>query len=186
MFRRFGKISPRLTIISDYWCEKYLRIFPNSHSRLQEYSTSYSSAPIEWTFERLSNFFHLQIWRAIRSGNNVCAKSLTKRKKYYWWNRRVWRKISAIYYHLINMITVYTKDYCPYCVLAKNLLNNLGTEYQEIDVTNSPEILQEIMKKSHMRTVPQIFVDDNCLGGYSDINTLHKEWKLEELLGLKK
>ncbi len=73
------------------------------------------------------------------------------------------------------MITVYTKDYCPYCVQAKLLLSSLGCEYQEIDVTNTPDVLMDIMKKSGMRTVPQIFQDDTCLGGYSDIKALHDE-----------
>ncbi len=80
------------------------------------------------------------------------------------------------------MITVYTKDYCPYCVQAKLLLSSLGCEYQEIDVTNTPDVLMDIMKKSGMRTVPQIFQDDTCLGGYSDIKALHDEWKLLPLI----
>lgn len=56
------------------------------------------------------------------------------------------------------MITVYTKDYCPYCVKAKNLLTSLGATYEEVDITTTPEIIIELAKKSGMRTVPQIFV----------------------------
>lgn len=56
------------------------------------------------------------------------------------------------------MVTVYTKDYCPFCAQAKNLLNSLKVDFQEIDVTNDIETLQAITQKSHMRTVPQIFV----------------------------
>lgn len=73
------------------------------------------------------------------------------------------------------MITIYTKDYCPYCVQAKNLLSALGLNYTEVDVTNDQEKLMEIVQKSRMRTVPQIFVGDNCLGGYTDIAALHEE-----------
>jgi glutaredoxin 3 len=82
------------------------------------------------------------------------------------------------------MLTLYTKDYCPYCVQAKNLLNALGASYQEIDITNNQEILIQIAQKSRMRTVPQIFLDDECLGGYTDIADLHREGKLREKLGL--
>ncbi len=56
------------------------------------------------------------------------------------------------------MITVYSKDYCPYCVKAKNLLSSLGISFEEIDITKSPEIIVDLVKKSGMRTVPQIFV----------------------------
>ncbi len=55
------------------------------------------------------------------------------------------------------MFTIYTKDYCPYCVQAKNLFDSLSLVYTEIDVTHNPDILAEIYAKSHMRTVPQIF-----------------------------
>ncbi len=80
------------------------------------------------------------------------------------------------------MITIYTKDYCPFCVQAKNLLNSLDVAFEEIDVTDDMETLQAIMEKSHMRTVPQIFVGDTCLGGYSDIAALHQDGKLLERL----
>jgi glutaredoxin 3 len=55
-------------------------------------------------------------------------------------------------------LILYTKDYCPYCVLAKNLLNSIGATYEEVDVTDNQELLMEIAAKSRIRTVPQIFV----------------------------
>jgi glutaredoxin 3 len=82
------------------------------------------------------------------------------------------------------MITLYTKDYCPYCIKAKQLLNSLGATYEEIDITHDPDMFMKIYEKSHMRTVPQIFVGDTCLGGYDSIATLHAEGKLVEKLGL--
>ncbi len=82
------------------------------------------------------------------------------------------------------MITIYTKDYCPYCVKAKNLLDSLGANYEEIDITATPEIIMELAKKSWMRTVPQIFVGDECLGGFDGINAMNNEGKLREKLGL--
>lgn len=79
------------------------------------------------------------------------------------------------------MVTVYSKDYCPYCTMAKNLLRGLNIPFEEIDITHSPEIMDELVKKSRMMTVPQIFVGDLCLGGYDNINELHKKGKLLEL-----
>lgn len=76
------------------------------------------------------------------------------------------------------MITVYTKDYCPYCVQAKNLLKSLNIDFTEVDVTNDSATLMKIVQKSRMRTVPQIFVGETCIGGYMDIAELHKQEKL--------
>jgi glutaredoxin 3 len=55
------------------------------------------------------------------------------------------------------MITIFTKDYCPYCTLAKDFITGLGFKYQEIDVTNDEEKCREIKNLSGMMTVPQIF-----------------------------
>ncbi len=81
-------------------------------------------------------------------------------------------------------LTLYTKDYCPYCVMAKNLLTSLGATYEEVDVTHDQDTLMKIVQKSGMRTVPQIFLGEECLGGYSDIASLHSEGKLISKLGL--
>lgn len=82
------------------------------------------------------------------------------------------------------MLTIYTKDYCPYCVKAKNLLSSLGATFEEVDVTNDQETLMKIVEKSRMRTIPQIFLDDECLGGYSDIAALHEAGGLNKKLGI--
>lgn len=79
------------------------------------------------------------------------------------------------------MVTIYTKESCPYCVKAKSLLGTLGIQYKEHDLTNNPEIIEELSQKSGFRTVPQIFVGDQCLGGFTDIEKLHQEGKLIEL-----
>lgn len=82
------------------------------------------------------------------------------------------------------MLTIYTKDYCPYCVKAKTLLSSLGATFEEVDITNTPDTIMELVKKSGMRTVPQIFLGDECLGGYDSIAKLHEEGKLLEKIGL--
>jgi glutaredoxin 3 len=80
------------------------------------------------------------------------------------------------------MLTIYTKNYCPYCTQAKTLLKSLEISFDEIDITDSPEKIEELSKKSGLMTVPQIFVGEKCLGGYSDIAKLHEEGKLLELV----
>lgn len=89
----------------------------------------------------------------------------------------------------MKKITLYTKDYCPYCDRAKHLLSELGAEYQEVDITHTPDMMQQLVEKSGMMTVPQIFVDEGgadekCLGGFDDIYRLHKDGKLRGELGL--
>ena len=79
------------------------------------------------------------------------------------------------------MVEIYTKNYCPYCIKAKTLLKSLNIAFEEHDITNTPEKVQELSEKSGFLTVPQIFVGDQCLGGYTDIEKLHQEGKLIEL-----
>lgn len=83
------------------------------------------------------------------------------------------------------MITIYTKDYCPYCVRAKNLLTSLGASYEEVDITSTPEVIMELAKKSGMRTVPQVFVNDICLGGFDNINAMNERGELLQALGIE-
>ncbi|MBI4232204.1 glutaredoxin 3 [Candidatus Peregrinibacteria bacterium] len=80
------------------------------------------------------------------------------------------------------MVQVYTKNYCPYCVKAKTLLHSLNVEFEEHDISDTPDKIQELYEKSGLQTVPQIFVGEKCLGGFSDIEKLHQEGKLLDLL----
>jgi glutaredoxin 3 len=75
----------------------------------------------------------------------------------------------------MKQVILYSKDYCPYCTLAKNLLISLDIAYEEIDITHKPETIYELMKKSGMRTVPQIFIGEELIGGYEQLSDLHKE-----------
>ncbi len=84
------------------------------------------------------------------------------------------------------MITIFTKDYCPYCMLAKELLWGLWYEYKEVDLSDDHEKLMELVQISAMRTLPQIFIweitRENLLWGYTDIKKLNDEGRLEEKL----
>ena len=67
-------------------------------------------------------------------------------------------------------ITIYSKDYCPYCDKAKNTIKAEGWEFEEIDVTDRPELYVELRQKTGHMTVPQIFVDDVFIGGSDDLD----------------
>ena len=79
-------------------------------------------------------------------------------------------------------IIIYSKDPCPYCVSAKNLLRRKGVEFTEIKIT-SDEIKSEMIAKSGGRmTVPQIFINEKHIGGCDDLHALDAAGKLDELL----
>lgn len=66
-------------------------------------------------------------------------------------------------------VTIYCKDYCPYCKAAKRILNALGIDYTENDVELEPEKMAEMVTRSKRRTVPQIFFGEEHIGGHDDL-----------------
>ncbi len=81
-------------------------------------------------------------------------------------------------------IIVYSTTYCPYCVRAKQLLERKDVEYQEVMVDHDPSLMQEMMERSQRRTVPQIFINEQSIGGYDDLAHLDAKGELDVLLGL--
>jgi glutaredoxin 3 len=71
----------------------------------------------------------------------------------------------------MTKITVYHKDYCPYCKAAKQLLTSQGFEYSEVEVTNNPVEFASMVERSGRRTVPQIFIGDIHIGGFDDLQS---------------
>ena len=74
--------------------------------------------------------------------------------------------------------TVYSTTYCPYCVRAKNLLQSKGIEFEEIDLSHNEALKQKIMQQTGLRTVPQIFIDNQFVGGYQELEALNQAGKL--------
>jgi GrxC family glutaredoxin len=82
-------------------------------------------------------------------------------------------------------VEIYTMDYCPYCIRAKNLLDKKNVAYTEHRVDRDPACLDEVVKRSGGRTtVPQIFVDGVHIGDCDEIHALEKKGKLDALLDL--
>ena len=69
----------------------------------------------------------------------------------------------------MNKILIYTTNTCPYCVMAKKLLQKKGLSYTEIHVDLDDEAREKMIDRSGRRTVPQIFMDDIHIGGYDDL-----------------
>ena len=79
-------------------------------------------------------------------------------------------------------IIIYTTRTCGYCYLAKNLLKRYSLRYTEIDVSNNIIKNQMIRKSSGIKTVPQIFFDNNHIGGFYELNQLHLNGSLTKNL----
>ena len=83
----------------------------------------------------------------------------------------------------MKSVTIYTGPLCNYCEAAKRLLTRNKVEYKEIDISKVDGAMDEMISKANgKRTIPQIFFDDQHMGGYDDVRALEKENKLQELL----
>jgi len=81
-------------------------------------------------------------------------------------------------------IEVYSIAVCPYCVAAKNLLKAKGLEWSEVRVDTDPVQRDAMLERSGgRRTVPQIFINDQLVGGYDDLVAADRSGKLKQLLG---
>lgn len=82
-------------------------------------------------------------------------------------------------------IEIYASSTCPYCLRAKSLLRQKGVSFQEWIVDGNPTLIAEAVSRSGgLRTVPQIFIDNDPIGGYDDLYALDQQGKLDERLGL--
>ena len=80
-------------------------------------------------------------------------------------------------------VTIYSTLSCPYWVLSKQLLERKGVAFKEINLSNeAPEVRIELMQRTNHRTVPQIFIKDQFIGGFDQLYALEREGKLDQLL----
>ena len=79
-------------------------------------------------------------------------------------------------------VTMYATMFCPYCMRARHLLKAKGVEFEEIRVKG--DLWAEMKQRSGRDTVPQIFINDEPVGGYDDIALLDSKGELDKLLGI--
>jgi glutaredoxin 3 len=79
-------------------------------------------------------------------------------------------------------VVIYTKENCPYCQMAKQLLTHRQISFEEIRVDLQSEQREKMERLSGRRTIPQIFINDQPIGGYDDLAALAKSGKLDSLL----
>jgi glutaredoxin 3 len=83
---------------------------------------------------------------------------------------------------MIAHVKVYTTRICPYCISAKSLLKKRSVPYEEIDVSRDHEKRAWLVTATGRRTVPQIFIDDQPIGGSDELHALDASGELERLL----
>ena len=82
----------------------------------------------------------------------------------------------------MSKVLIYTKSFCPYCDRAKALLQRKGASFDEISVESDEKIYSELKKKTGLMTVPQIFINDELIGGYTDLAALDQQGLLDAKL----
>ena len=84
----------------------------------------------------------------------------------------------------MKKVVIYTGDLCIHCSWAINLLNRKKIQFKEYNVHQDLAKREEMLKKSNgARTVPQIFIGDQHVGGNTELQLLEKEGKLDTLVG---
>ena len=79
-------------------------------------------------------------------------------------------------------VEIYTTEYCPFCTRAKALLDQKGITYVEHNLEGKPDELAALKNRTGLRTVPQIFIGDELVGGFSELAALESAQELDKKL----
>jgi glutaredoxin 3 len=81
--------------------------------------------------------------------------------------------------HMPAVVAIYTTPWCPYCHRAKSLLSRKGVVFDEIDAEDRPDLRRWLEQASGQSTVPQVFINNQPVGGYTDISSLDRSGVLD-------
>jgi glutaredoxin 3 len=79
-------------------------------------------------------------------------------------------------------VVIYGTGSCCYCTAARTLLDNKGVSYENISISGDAAQYQKMKERSGSHRVPQIFIDDNLIGGFDELYLLEQGGKLDRLL----
>jgi glutaredoxin 3 len=82
----------------------------------------------------------------------------------------------------MSNVTVYTTEPCSFCARVKGLLKAKGVEYDEINLSRDPEGRVELAQRTGMMTFPQVIIDGELVGGYTEVQAAAESGRLDELL----
>jgi glutaredoxin 3 len=79
-------------------------------------------------------------------------------------------------------VVIYSSDYCPYCMRAKQLLRSKGVDFDEVCVDGEPQLRAGMAQKAGRTSVPQIWIGETHVGGCDDLYALERAGRLDALL----
>lgn len=79
-------------------------------------------------------------------------------------------------------ITIYGNEYCSYCLAARLLLKKKGLEFEDVLISSDPARRLEMERLSGSTSVPQIFIDDEPIGGFDELYLLEQNGGLDRLI----
>jgi len=83
----------------------------------------------------------------------------------------------------MNEVLMYSSQFCPYCVNAEKLLQKKGVKnIKKIMVDEDPSYMEEMLKITGEKTVPQIFIDDKHIGGFEQLRSINNDGSLDKLI----
>ncbi|MGB1807486.1 MAG: glutaredoxin 3 [Porticoccaceae bacterium] len=82
----------------------------------------------------------------------------------------------------MSQVVLYGTRFCPFCIQARRLLNNKGIEFEDIPLDSDPQLRSAIMDRSSRHTVPQIWIGDDHLGGFTELRDLDMQGGLDSLI----
>ena len=83
------------------------------------------------------------------------------------------------------MVIIYSAEWCGPCAYAKKLLDEKNIQYKEIDIEKNNISRQDLEKMTGGLTVPQIIINDQCIGGFDKLLKLEQSGELNKLLWLQ-
>ena len=83
----------------------------------------------------------------------------------------------------MKKVEIYTWQYCPFCIRAKSLLNKKNIKFIEYKIDGDESAREKMSERANgKRSLPQIFIDNNSIGGCDDLYSLEEENKLDSLI----
>ena len=80
-------------------------------------------------------------------------------------------------------IEIWGTEFCGYCTAARMLLKKKGLQYEDVSVSRDPELRRAMEQRSGHRSVPQIFIDGQPIGGFDELYALDQSGELDRLAG---
>lgn len=79
-------------------------------------------------------------------------------------------------------VLMYSSRVCPYCRMAERLLEQKGVQAEKVMVDEEPARREEMIRRAGRTSVPQIFIGETHVGGYTDLADLERAGRLDALL----